>query len=165
MLLSVQVTSTSLPCGNGPRPGGIRFGSRWPISSGREVYRVGQGLASSPTSTPIASTSYSPAQGSVAGGLPVSQSLLHPTKVARAPVQALPANSWGKRTITEEPSNSGGDGGDDEEPTWGFFDLKRYSHKWDVPWGPGTVVGGVVLWLFSFAGTGFFVVPGQLVGL
>ena len=31
--------------------------------------------------------------------------------------------------------------------------------RWQVPWGAGTVVGGMVLWLVSFAVVGFIVVP------
>ena len=32
-------------------------------------------------------------------------------------------------------------------------------YRWQVPWGAGTVVGGMVLWLVSFAVVGFIVVP------
>jgi hypothetical protein len=52
----------------------------------------------------------------------------------------------------------GGSGGDEE--TWGFFDLKRYSYRWDVPWGPGKLLGGMALWFGSFVAVGVVVVPG-----
>ncbi|KAG2483568.1 hypothetical protein HYH03_017575 [Edaphochlamys debaryana] len=71
-------------------------------------------------------------------------------KEARKPVEQ-PAKLWGR---------SGGSGdGDDEESTWGVFDLKRYDGRWDVPWGAGRVAGGLALWFGSFVAVGFLVVP------
>ncbi|GFR52801.1 hypothetical protein Agub_g15423 [Astrephomene gubernaculifera] len=80
-------------------------------------------------------------------------------------IQGQPAKIWGKSVIapTRTPQNPppdppNGDGNNDS-PTWGVFDLSRYSDRWEVPWGPRLVAGGMALWFGSFIGVGFVLVP------
>ncbi|GLC33443.1 hypothetical protein PLESTB_000076200 [Pleodorina starrii] len=87
------------------------------------------------------------------------------------PLLAQPARLWGRTGTKGPPSStspagtvrkpsSNGDGPeDDDETTWGVFDLSRYCGSWQVPWGPGRVAGGIALWFGSFVGVGFVLVP------
>ncbi|KAG1674458.1 hypothetical protein FOA52_003063 [Chlamydomonas sp. UWO 241] len=90
------------------------------------------------------------------------------SKKEKAVQPQLPAFKWG-RAATATPdqeeaasglgSSPGGGGGDEEETSWGLFDPKRLAYTWPVPWGAGTVAGGMALWLASFVAVGFVVVP------
>lgn len=42
---------------------------------------------------------------------------------------------------------------------WGLLDLSRMNYKWSAPWGPGKVLLGMTLWIVSFAGVGFLLIP------
>lgn len=73
----------------------------------------------------------------------------------------LAASRGGKKTQpSKRPTGSSGPGNDDEEEeTFGLFNLSRYNDPWDVPWDGKTVVGGMLLWLGAFVGVGFIGVP------
>lgn len=77
-----------------------------------------------------------------------------------------PAKLWGRGEAPSADSKSskrgGSEGqtpGDENNATWGLFDGSRYAQRWDVPWGPGRVAGGMALWFGSFIGVGFLLVP------
>lgn len=73
---------------------------------------------------------------------------------------ASPRSSSSKPPQPGGPGKGDGDDGDDDESTgWGLFSLQRYGARWDVPWGPGRVAGGLALWFASFLGVGFLLVP------
>ena len=80
----------------------------------------------------------------------------------------LPAAHWGQSTVVTSTdkeavklSRTGGSGPEgDDKPKWGVFDWKAYNYRWDVPWGAGTVAGGLALWFLSFLAVGFIVAPG-----
>ncbi len=46
---------------------------------------------------------------------------------------------------------------------WGIFDAGMYRQGWEVPWGPGTIAGGLGLWVFTFGAVAFLGVPGLFV--
>jgi hypothetical protein len=68
-----------------------------------------------------------------------------------------PARLWGRerkggpQTPPPDPN--------DQNSSWGIFDLSRYSHKWDVPWGPGRTAGGMALWFGSFVSVAVLWLP------
>jgi len=91
------------------------------------------------------------------------------TKVYASPSRIVPekaAQDWGRDSKVLQTKQSGSNEStdpqepeDDETKRWCLLDPSRVDYRWDVPWGPGKVVGGLALWLGSFAGVGFIVVP------
>jgi hypothetical protein len=80
---------------------------------------------------------------------------------ASSPLTSFATTSKPGQVEQQRPGTSGGGGrGDEGGDSWGFFDLQRYSYRWDVPWGPGKVLGGMALWFGSFVAVGVVVVPG-----
>ena len=81
-------------------------------------------------------------------------------------VAEKPARAWGQQERgTLVPSSSSSDSSSPKE--WGFFKWELYNTGWNVPWGPGRVAGGLVLWFLSFLFVSFVAVPEayQLAGI
>jgi len=57
------------------------------------------------------------------------------------------------------PGSPRPEGEDEDDEGWQPFNFSLYSTPWDVPWGIGTVVWGLVGWGTSFILTGAVVVP------
>jgi len=45
---------------------------------------------------------------------------------------------------------------------WGFFDGTKWEEDWEVPWGPGRVVGGMAFWAASFVLCGLVIQLGAV---
>lgn len=97
----------------------------------------------------------------VAQGLPRRRVVLLATKKTdtnssaskqKADVKLKSAASWGRQE--RDPLNP-----ESEQQGWGLFDLQAYNQKWDVPWGPVTLIAGMGAWGLSFAVVGFYLVP------
>jgi membrane protease YdiL (CAAX protease family) len=73
---------------------------------------------------------------------------------------ASPARMWGKNVsrTTEDKLETATDEGP-EKGGWDLLDLNRMNEKWDAPWGVGRMLLGMLLWVVSFAGVGFVLVP------
>ena len=54
----------------------------------------------------------------------------------------------------------------EEEKGWGVLKAQEFDAPWDVPWGVGTVVFGMVLWAVGFVASGFIalLLEAQLIG-
>lgn len=42
---------------------------------------------------------------------------------------------------------------------WRLFDWSAWQQPWDVPWGTSTITSTMALWVASFAGTAFLIMP------
>lgn len=77
---------------------------------------------------------------------------------------ATPAKKWGlgrnaSSSQNESEQHPPRESEESEEEGWGFFDLSRMGYRWDAPWGAPRVIGGMALWVGSFVGVSFVVVP------
>ena len=96
-------------------------------------------------------------------------------RAAPDPKRQVNAVQWGRdtssstttttsTTLSKQQRGSRGSQGDPEgdgpeDEGWQLLNLSKLNYSWPVPWGAGTVAGGMVLWLASFVVTGFVVVP------
>lgn len=96
-------------------------------------------------------------------------------RAASDPKRPVNAVQWGRgttsststttsSTLSKQQRGSRGSQGDPEgdgpeDEGWQLLNLSKLNYSWPVPWGAGTVAGGMVLWLASFVVTGFVVVP------
>ncbi|GAX76887.1 hypothetical protein CEUSTIGMA_g4333.t1 [Chlamydomonas eustigma] len=74
-------------------------------------------------------------------------------------VSALTWGQAGKRGTSPASGGGGNHDNKEEDNSWGLLELSRLSRGWEVPWGVGRVVGGMSLWLASFVGVGFILIP------
>lgn len=42
---------------------------------------------------------------------------------------------------------------------WRLFDWSAWQQPWDVPWGPSTIASTMAIWVATFAGSAFLVMP------
>lgn len=42
---------------------------------------------------------------------------------------------------------------------WRVFDWSAWQQPWDVPWGPSTIASTMAVWVATFAGSAFLVMP------